>query len=186
MEGNGPAQGTPVRMNMVLAGMNHVAVDRVCLKATSIPQKGVSHLDYAARKGLGPIELNEIAVLGDQFTSRRFKWPSDLPPLIAYPRAVPNSFRPSTGQQVFVGYKVPFACLTRVEIIGTSDTSPEITRIRLLRDWERRSSGLDILKWDGMDDNGDLVPPGSYTMRIQSKYRDAGNENCATGWVEVM
>jgi uncharacterized protein (DUF362 family) len=186
MEGNGPIEGTPVRMNMVLAGLNPVAVDRVCLKATSIPQRGVKHLAYMARKGLGPIELDEIAVAGDHFTPRPFKWPRDLPPLIEYPRAVPGSFRPSTGQQVFIGYKVPFACLTRVEIVSTSDMSPEITPIRLLRDWERRLSGLDILKWDGKDDNGDLVPTGSYTMRIQAKYGDAGNDNYATGWVQVI
>lgn len=185
MEGNGPVMGDPVRMDMVIAGLNPVAVDRVCLWATVLPQSGVKYLTYAARKGLGPPNMDQIEVLGDPFTQRPFTWPSDLAPIIEYPRAFPHWFAPSGGQEVSIIYRVPFSCLTMVEIVRTLEVSTKVTPIRILRDWESRPSGFEVLKWDGCDDTGGVVSPARYTVRVQAKYSDEGTEAYATGWVWI-
>jgi len=90
MEGDGPIEGTPVELDMVVAGRNPVAVDRVCLWATALPHIGVQHLTYAARKGMGPTYMGDIEVLGDSLTPHRFEWPTDLPPIVEYPRLFPT------------------------------------------------------------------------------------------------
>ncbi len=185
MEGEGPTFGDPVRMDMVLAGRNPVAVDRVCLLATRIPQHDVRHLTYAASRGLGPTSLDEIEVVGDPFTPRQFRLPNNPPPIVEYPRAFPHLFAPSAGQTVKIIYWVSLSCLTRVEIVYTSDLLPEVVPIRMLHDWERRPSGFEVLKWDGRDDNGRVVPPGRYTMRVQAIYNLFGAIAYATGWVWV-
>ena len=41
MEGRGPVNGDPVKMDVVLAGSNATATDRVCLEAMGIPQDSV-------------------------------------------------------------------------------------------------------------------------------------------------
>ena len=45
MEGAGPAFGSPVRMNTVLAGRNTVAVDRVAMYLMNVPQYAVRYPD---------------------------------------------------------------------------------------------------------------------------------------------
>jgi len=185
MEGNGPVQGTPVELDMVVAGRNPVAVDRVCLRATSLPQHSVQHLTHAARKGLGPDDVSDVEVRGDSFTPRPFAWPTDLPPLLEYPKADPSVFAPRVGQQTKVVYGVASPCQTRVEIVLTSELSPEVTLIRTLQDWAGRLAGIETLTWDGRDDAGQVVPPGRYTARVQARYSKDGTVAYATGWVWV-
>ena len=185
MEGDGPTEGTPVELDMAVAGRNPVAVDRVCLWAAALPQIGVQHLTYAARKGLGPAYMRDISVVGDPLMLHRFAWPSDLPPIIEYPRVVPYAFAPGIGQQTSVTYWVNLPCQTRVEIVRTSEVSPEVTLIRTLHDWVDRPAGTETLMWDGRDDGGQVVPPGRYTVRVQARYSDEGTVSYATGrmWV---
>ena len=186
MEGDGPIQGIPVELDMVIAGRNPVAVDRVCLWVTALPQLGVQHLTYAARKGMGPASMSDIRVQGDPPTLHRFAWPTDLPPIIEYPRAVPSVFIPGMGQQTSITYWVNLPCQTRVEIVRTSEVSPEVTFIRTLHDWADRPAGSETLIWDGRDDEGQVVPLGRYTARVQAKYSDDGTVAYATGWVWVV
>lgn len=186
MEGDGPVQGTPVELDMVVAGRNPVAVDRVCLWATALPQIGVQHLTYAARRGMGPAYMRDIRVVGDPLTLHPFAWPTDLPPIIEYPRVVPYAFAPGIGQQTSITYWVNLPCQTRVEIVRTSEVSPEVTLIRTLHDWTDRPAGSETLIWDGRDDEGQVVPPGRYTARVQARYSDEGTVAYATGRIWVV
>jgi uncharacterized protein (DUF362 family) len=186
MEGDGPLEGMPVELDMVVAGRNAVAVDRVCLWATALPPLGVQHLTYAARKGMGPTYMRDIRVVGAPLTLHRFEWPTDLPPIIEYPRAVPYVFAPGIGQQTSIAYWVNLPCQTRVEIVRTSEISPEVTLIRTLHDWVDRPAGGETLMWDGHDDEGRVVPPSRYTARVQARYSDDGTVAYATGWVWVI
>jgi uncharacterized protein (DUF362 family) len=185
MEGDGPVTGNPVPMDIVLAGCNPVAVDRACLSATAIPQLAVKHLSYAARKGLGPSHTGQIEVRGDPFIQRPFAWPTKLPPIIEYPKAYPRGFAPSAGQEVWIIYRVAFPCLTKVEIVLTSEFTSELSLIRNLRDWDSRPFGIEILKWDGRNDEGIPVPFGLYSIRVEAKYTEGGVSSYATGWVSV-
>ena len=186
MEGEGPVQGMPVELGLVVAGRNPVAVDRTCLWATRLPQLGVKHLSYAARRGMGPADMDGVEVLGDPFIPRRFAWPTTLPPLLEYPRVLPSKFVPRDGQEVTIIYRMPFPCRTKVEILLASEFSPEVTVIRTLHDLERRPPGVQMLKWDGRDDDGRVVPPDRYTARVLANYEEGGTDTYATGWVWVL
>ncbi len=75
MEGNGPADGTPVPMNVIIAGKNVVATDAVACGVMGIDPHSVLHIRTALEKGLGSIEGTEI--LGEKMenVSRPFKRP---------------------------------------------------------------------------------------------------------------
>jgi uncharacterized protein (DUF362 family) len=183
MEGEGPVEGTPAELDLVVAGRNPVAVDRACLWATRLPQCGVKHLTYAARRGMGPADMDEIAVVGDPFIPQPFAWPASLPPLLEYPRVVPARSVPRGGWEVSLTYRVSHPCRTRVEIVRTSELSPKVTVLRTLHDLESRPPGIEVLKWDGRDDDGHMVPPGCYTVRVKANYEDDGTDTYGTGWV---
>ena len=187
MEGEGPVGGTPVEMDMVMAGGNAVAVDRACLWAAMLPQGGVKHLTYASRRGMGPTDMAEVEVLGDPFTPQRFAWPASLPPLLEYPKILPPQFVPRHGQKVKITYRMPFPCRTKVEVLLASELSPEVTVIRTLQDLERRPPGVQVLGWDGRDDDGCVVPPDRYMVRVMANYdQEDPVDIYGTGWVWVL
>ena len=65
MEGNGPASGTMVTMNMVLASKDPVALDAVATTIMGIPSYLITHMVLAANENLGVIDLNNITVTGN-------------------------------------------------------------------------------------------------------------------------
>ena len=75
MEGFGPTIGTPVEMNLVLAGEDVVAVDTVGSYVMGFRPQEVKHLELAGEQGLGIHDLNEIEILGEELESvvRPFK-----------------------------------------------------------------------------------------------------------------
>lgn len=191
MEGDGPINGAPVKMDMVAAGKNSLAVDRVCLSAMGLPPTGVKYLTYGVQKGLGPANLSQIAILGDQLPHTSFRFPTSLPPLLEYPKATPGVFAPATSAApAQISYRivpVPSPCLRRVEILRTSDLSPRTTLIRVIKDWGLVSSGSETLSWDGKNDAGAIVPAGLYCISVQAKY-DIPDATVihASGWVRII
>jgi uncharacterized protein (DUF362 family) len=186
MEGEGPVGGEAAPLDLVLAGRNAVAVDRACLWATALPQHGVKHLTYASRMGMGPAGMDEVHVLGDRFAPQPFEWPVSLPPLLEYPRVFPGAFVPGDGNEVRVIYRVGLPCRTRVEVVLTSELSPEVTVIRTLRDMAGCPQGFQMLRWDGRDDSGRFVSPGRYAVRVQANYKADATDTYATGWVRAL
>lgn len=79
-EGNGPINGTPRRMGLVVVGDNPVAVDIVCCHLMGIDPGEVGHLSLASREGIGPERMEEIDVLG---------FPAKMPE----PFALPGTYR---------------------------------------------------------------------------------------------
>jgi hypothetical protein len=189
MEGWGPTKGTPVRMDLVVAGRNAVAVDRVCLDAMGIGQDRVQHLSYAALKGIGPGGLGSVQVRGDSYVPRPFTQMLP-PPTVWLPVASPSTFSPGVGQQTNIAYRLEAACETRVEIVRENDLQPEPgpAHVRTLRDWGARPAGLETRTWNGRDDAGQLVAPGTYTARVQARSPAGGSTipAFATGWLTVV
>ena len=184
MEGDGPWNGNPVKMDFVLAGSNALAVDRVCLMAMDIAQNRVQHLEYAATKGLGPSDMDMIEVVGDPLPSHSFVQP-DIPPQVDAPTCTPKVFSPGAGQYTIITYRVDRACWSYAEIVRTWDIGPSwVRRIRTLHGWKKLSSGTETLIWDGRDDDGILVFPARYTVRIRAT---ASRSAYATGhlWVKA-
>jgi uncharacterized protein (DUF362 family) len=73
MEGKGPTDGTPVKMNLIIAGRDAVATDATCARIMDINPHDVSHIRTAAQKGLGNID--DIEVIGERLedVKRPFK-----------------------------------------------------------------------------------------------------------------
>jgi len=67
--------GSPVEMNLVIAGTDPVAVDAVGAAVMDIPPESVKHLRLAEEAGLGTSHLEQIEVLGEPIekVKRKFR-----------------------------------------------------------------------------------------------------------------
>ncbi len=187
MEGRGPVSGTPVKMDVVLAGGNVVAVDRVCLEVMGIPQNSVQHLRYAADKGLGPADMSTIDVVGGNPPSHPFELPATAP-VVDMPQCQPRVFWPKLPQSTDITYWVDRDCRARVDIVRTSDIRPsKMQQIRRLRDWTHIPAGEHVLAWDGKNDKGHIVPAGVYAVRVRAdSYSPLVHaDSYAMNWVAV-
>jgi uncharacterized protein (DUF362 family) len=168
MEGQGPTHGTPVAANVVLAGLNHVAVDRVGLNVMEISQNEVTYLTYAAQAGLGPANTKNVTLLGDTYTPYHFV-PAITPPELFQPVASPGTISISAGQSTDVTYKIKPACYTSATIIQDSDVTPTVVPVRTLHGFKHVAAPGETVTWNGRDDAGSPVAPGTYLAQIQAK-----------------
>jgi len=81
MEGQGPHAGTPVEMNLIIAGNDMVATDAVTSYIMGFDPMEVPAVRCAGTEGLGEIDLNNIEIVGESPDSVRriFKRPNDNP-----------------------------------------------------------------------------------------------------------
>jgi len=72
MEGNGPIDGTPVQMDLIIAGTDPVATDATACRVMGINPYEIAHIRKAYEKGLGK---SEAQILGDKLETvkRNFK-----------------------------------------------------------------------------------------------------------------
>jgi uncharacterized protein (DUF362 family)/ferredoxin len=81
MEGNGPANGDPVRLGVLIAGANPVAVDVIAGKLAGIPADLLYIEQEAVRMGLPGAVFTEILLCGSPLESipaTRFRLPAGL------------------------------------------------------------------------------------------------------------
>ena len=73
MEGLGPMYGTPVKMDLIIAGTDTVATDATACRIMGIEPHEIKHIDRAHEKGLGNIDY--VQVVGEELDSvtRPFK-----------------------------------------------------------------------------------------------------------------
>ncbi|HUJ84879.1 MAG TPA: DUF362 domain-containing protein [Candidatus Acidoferrales bacterium] len=69
MEGRGPSYGDPVKMDLIIAGKDVVAVDATGARAMGLDPHEISHIRTAARKDLGNID--NIEILGSKLEDVR-------------------------------------------------------------------------------------------------------------------
>lgn len=65
MEGRGPVNGRPRRMDLVLASRDAVALDATAMRLVGLHPERARHVAEAARQGLGRIAAADIGVDGD-------------------------------------------------------------------------------------------------------------------------
>lgn len=188
MEGLGPTFGTPVEMNIVLAGRNSVAVDRIGLAAMGIGQNAVRYLNYAALVGMGPSAVDQVTVAGDGFTPRAFQLPA-TPVNFDPPRPNPSAFSPALGQTTTIQisyYSPSFSRL--VEIVRLYDDQPaRMDLIRTLIPSSTRGSGTETVIWDGRSDGGTLAPPGTYAVHVRADDTNFLTRHAdAIAWITVV
>jgi len=69
MEGKGPTDGTPVKMDLIIAGKDVVATDATAARVMGFEPMEISHIRTAAQKGLGNID--DIEILGSKLDDVR-------------------------------------------------------------------------------------------------------------------
>ncbi len=75
MEGNGPANGKPIKSNMILASTNGLALDIVAMRQIGIKVKEVGYIEKGIERGIGPKET-DIKVVGDTVEKVKYDKPS--------------------------------------------------------------------------------------------------------------
>ena len=77
MEGLGPVSGDPVRMDLIVAGADPLAVDATCARIMSFDPERIEVLVNAYKKGIGKLKEDEIEVVGEKIEDvrRKFKPP---------------------------------------------------------------------------------------------------------------
>jgi len=73
MEGRGPTDGTPVKMDLIIAGKDVVATDATAARVMGFDPHEISHIRTAAEKGLGNID--DVDIVGSKLedVTRVFK-----------------------------------------------------------------------------------------------------------------
>src|SRR3989304_2810010 len=73
MEGSGPIDGTPVPMNLIIAGTDVVATDATASRIMEIDPRDIKHIQRAYEKGLGNID--DVQITGEKIETvkRTFK-----------------------------------------------------------------------------------------------------------------
>ena len=73
MEGKGPVDGTPVNMDLVIAGTDVVATDSIASQIMGFNPDSIKHISRAHEKGLG--NMKDIEVVGEKIKNviRSFK-----------------------------------------------------------------------------------------------------------------
>lgn len=81
MEGQGPHAGTPIEMNLIVAGTDTVAVDSVACSIMGFDPMEIPAVRCAGTEGQGEIDLNKIDVVGNSIESvmKHFKRPGGDP-----------------------------------------------------------------------------------------------------------
>jgi uncharacterized protein (DUF362 family) len=73
MEGKGPTDGSPVKMDLIIAGKDPVATDATCARIMGFNPHDISHIRTAYQKGLGSIDNIEIVGSKLEDVKRTFK-----------------------------------------------------------------------------------------------------------------
>jgi uncharacterized protein (DUF362 family) len=71
MEGDGPLNGTPKPMGVIVMGADLVAVDATCCRLMMLDPQKVGYLVLGARKRLGNIDEGRITQIGEAVEARR-------------------------------------------------------------------------------------------------------------------
>ncbi len=81
MEGNGPAEGELVDMNLIIAGTNPFATDLVGASIMGFDIHEIPTFDWAIKSGFKPTNLDEIDIRGEKLVNvrRNFKKPEVVP-----------------------------------------------------------------------------------------------------------
>ncbi|AOT72912.1 DUF362 domain-containing protein [Geosporobacter ferrireducens] len=81
MEGQGPHAGTPVEMNLIIAGTDTVATDAVSAYIMGFDPIEIPAIRCTANEGLGEMDLEKIEVVGEPADAvrRHFGRPNDNP-----------------------------------------------------------------------------------------------------------
>jgi len=78
MEGDGPTEGSLVKMDVIIAGTNPLATDMVGARVMGFSSMDVPTLDWSIKSGMTPAKLEEIEIRGEtiEAVARHFRRPN--------------------------------------------------------------------------------------------------------------
>ncbi len=81
MEGQGPSDGKPVKMDLIIAGTNPLATDIVSASIMGFDPQEIPTFTWANKAGMTPARLDEIEVRGEKLENvrRKFARPTVVP-----------------------------------------------------------------------------------------------------------
>jgi ferredoxin len=99
MEGQGPSSGEPVKLDLILAGYDGVALDRTVCEIVGFNASEILYLEKAEQVGLGTGDLAKIEFVGEEIkdVERKFKPPKIRPVSMPLPRWLADY----VGQTIF-------------------------------------------------------------------------------------
>jgi uncharacterized protein (DUF362 family) len=74
LEGSGPTSGTPVKMDLIIAGKDPVATDATGCRVMGINPEEIYHIRRAYEKGFGEMEETKIELVGNRLEEVRRKF----------------------------------------------------------------------------------------------------------------
>ena len=169
MEGNGPTDGTPRDADLLVAGRNPVAVDRVCAQAMGFGEGEVQHLRYASALGMGPAGTDEIRLGGDPVPGDAFVR-ADSGPEVELPRVFPATRPWGHPLRRLLLYVLNQPCEVRLALIQIWETHFQVREIRDLRDWTLEEKGLHALSFEPVGEDGAPLPGGAYAVWLRARF----------------
>jgi len=99
MEGNGPSAGDIVKMDIILAGYDPVALDTLVCKIVDFNPKDIIHVQKAEQRGLGSSDLSKYEIHGDPIKSVKRKFKKPKTHMVSLP--LPKSIAEYVGRVIF-------------------------------------------------------------------------------------
>ncbi len=83
MQGNGPSNGKPVFLGLVMASDNAVSLDAAAVHMLGQKPWSVPHLEMAAERGLGETDVRKMNITGQLNSVKDFQFPGTFVPGLA-------------------------------------------------------------------------------------------------------
>ncbi len=107
MEGQGPAQGTPRKVGLIIASADPVALDRVACEVTGLAPEKLRTLEAARVTGFGETDLNKIDVVGLPLEEAKLSSPLVEPRMIPIGFSIPRVVKSTLKQQWLTRVREP-------------------------------------------------------------------------------
>ncbi|MHA1583832.1 MAG: DUF362 domain-containing protein [Promethearchaeota archaeon] len=87
-EGRGPAAGDVVKMDLIIAGYDGIAIDTLVCKIIGLDPAKVLYLEKGEKQGIGTTHLEDFTMIGESVESvhRQFKLPNSISKGLRLPR----------------------------------------------------------------------------------------------------
>ncbi len=95
MEGNGPSNGTPRKIGLIMASKSCTAIDHVAVTIAGFEPMKVPTVERAFARGIGPSKLQDITIYGEKLEPliiKDFKKPAGMP-ISKVPKFIINGIR---------------------------------------------------------------------------------------------
>ena len=141
MEGQGPSSGDPVKLDLILAGFDGVALDRTVCEIIGFNPSEILYLEKAKQKALGIVDISQIEYVGEPIKNvkRKFKPPKIRPVSMPLPKVLSDY----VGRTIFKARvkfnrekcKLCSTCWTNCPVGAI--TPPEVIKKGNIPEWDK-------------------------------------------------